>query len=279
MGPAAERWELRSNGQLVAEPGNGGDRCLDVEWASGSDGAMVQVMNGCSAPGTNDAQVWTRTPTENYNYTGLAHVGLLPDFLRDLRKSDLGKNSLDPLFNSAEAFLQTWERTGWTRPLNKNDLSSSALWKYSTTLEASWNTVAFNDLHWNSVKADGGDEGAYGVAPWYSNVAGWPGSSVARWIWSYYSNNETSSAPTTAYFRKVFNGDDSLRTITLTADNQWTVYVDGTLLGPNAPCTANDWTKGCTYVLSPTKNSSGQHVLAIQVNNWGGPGGLLVDFR
>ena len=50
-----------------------------------------------------------RRPGYDYNYEGLAHVGLLPDFLADLR-SFLPPGSLAPLLRSAEAYLQMWER-------------------------------------------------------------------------------------------------------------------------------------------------------------------------
>jgi hypothetical protein len=44
----------------------------------------------------------------DYNYEGLAHAGLLPDFVADLR-STLPAASRQPLFRSAEAYLQMWE--------------------------------------------------------------------------------------------------------------------------------------------------------------------------
>lgn len=50
-----------------------------------------------------------RRPGYDYNYEGLAHVGLLPDFVADLR-SFLPAGSLAPLFRSAEGYLEMWER-------------------------------------------------------------------------------------------------------------------------------------------------------------------------
>lgn len=43
------------------------------------------------------------------NFDGLAHYGLLPDFLEDLRRVGVPDGALDELFNSAERFLQCWE--------------------------------------------------------------------------------------------------------------------------------------------------------------------------
>ncbi|QRK04458.1 membrane dipeptidase [Archangium violaceum] len=45
----------------------------------------------------------------DFNTDGLAHIGLLPDFIRDLVHVGLTDAQLDPLFSSAEAFLQMWE--------------------------------------------------------------------------------------------------------------------------------------------------------------------------
>lgn len=45
----------------------------------------------------------------NFNTMGMAHIGLLPDFLRDLRNIGLTGDRLDPLFRSAEAYLEMWE--------------------------------------------------------------------------------------------------------------------------------------------------------------------------
>ena len=45
----------------------------------------------------------------DFNTDGLAHVGLLPDFLRDLVHVGMTDAQMDPLFSSAEAFLRMWE--------------------------------------------------------------------------------------------------------------------------------------------------------------------------
>ena len=43
------------------------------------------------------------------NIDGLAHYGLLPDFLQDLRNSGLSPEDLAPLFRSAYDYVQMWE--------------------------------------------------------------------------------------------------------------------------------------------------------------------------
>ncbi|MCY1075836.1 membrane dipeptidase [Archangium lansingense] len=44
------------------------------------------------------------------NEDGVAHAGMMPDFISDLRRQGLRSQDLDPLMNSAEGYLQVWER-------------------------------------------------------------------------------------------------------------------------------------------------------------------------
>lgn len=46
----------------------------------------------------------------DYNNDGLAHIGLLPDFIADLRSVGMTDAQLQPLFRSAEAYIRMWER-------------------------------------------------------------------------------------------------------------------------------------------------------------------------
>lgn len=46
----------------------------------------------------------------DFNTDGLAHVGLLPDLVADLRQIGLSDRDLDPLFASAAAYVDVWER-------------------------------------------------------------------------------------------------------------------------------------------------------------------------
>ena len=46
----------------------------------------------------------------DFNTQGLAHIGLLPDMVEDLKKVGLA-NDLDPLFGSAEAYIRMWEKS------------------------------------------------------------------------------------------------------------------------------------------------------------------------
>jgi len=44
------------------------------------------------------------------NVDGLAHIGLLPDFIEELSRIGLTDSELEPLFNSAEGYVQVWEK-------------------------------------------------------------------------------------------------------------------------------------------------------------------------
>ena len=46
----------------------------------------------------------------DYNVDGLAHIGLLPDFVADLRVIGVDNHYMDKLFCSAEGFVRVWER-------------------------------------------------------------------------------------------------------------------------------------------------------------------------
>jgi microsomal dipeptidase-like Zn-dependent dipeptidase len=52
----------------------------------------------------------TGTRTFDINADGVAHYGLMPDLLANVRRSGGGSEALRTLFGSAEAYLRTWER-------------------------------------------------------------------------------------------------------------------------------------------------------------------------
>jgi hypothetical protein len=48
--------------------------------------------------------------TFDLNTDGVAHYGLVADLLADMGRTRAGRRALALLFNSAEAYLETWER-------------------------------------------------------------------------------------------------------------------------------------------------------------------------
>ena len=54
----------------------------------------------------------TAGPRRDYdiNLDGMAHYGLLPDFLQDLRNSGLSPDDLAPLFGGANDYVEVWAK-------------------------------------------------------------------------------------------------------------------------------------------------------------------------
>jgi hypothetical protein len=46
----------------------------------------------------------------DFNHEGLVHIGLLPEFIDDIRRDANSDEELEPLFRSAEAYLRMWEK-------------------------------------------------------------------------------------------------------------------------------------------------------------------------
>jgi microsomal dipeptidase-like Zn-dependent dipeptidase len=46
----------------------------------------------------------------DYNLDGLAHFGMLPDFLQDLKNTGVNAQAMAPLFRSAEDYIRMWEK-------------------------------------------------------------------------------------------------------------------------------------------------------------------------
>jgi microsomal dipeptidase-like Zn-dependent dipeptidase len=78
--------------------------------------AGVRYQGRPPAPGVRVAANTPLAPyvmgrrTYDFNVDGLAHYGLLPDFLQDLRNIGFGAREYGALFSSAEAYLQMWEK-------------------------------------------------------------------------------------------------------------------------------------------------------------------------
>ena len=61
----------------------------------------------------------TGEKTFDFNYDGMAHIGLLPDFVAELRTVGLPENYISMLFRSAEAYVRVWEKaSGEIPPVN-----------------------------------------------------------------------------------------------------------------------------------------------------------------
>lgn len=65
--------------------------------------------------------------TLDINNDGLAHIGLLPDFIADLEAIGLSDADLDPLLRSAEGYIQLWEKAERNKPGPVEDARCGAL--------------------------------------------------------------------------------------------------------------------------------------------------------
>lgn len=65
------------------------------------------AMDGSNAPMTR-SQAGQRD--FDINIDGVAHIGMLPDFVQDLKNVGMPDQSLDPLFRSVEDYITVWEK-------------------------------------------------------------------------------------------------------------------------------------------------------------------------
>lgn len=87
-----------------------GPEACDGEQLSQSEADAVKypfALHGL--PGSMEPCI-TGYRTFNINCDGLAHVGMLPDFIADLKKVGVDDPRLEPLFGSAESYISMWER-------------------------------------------------------------------------------------------------------------------------------------------------------------------------
>ncbi len=100
---------------LIAQPGPrfgslataGGNRCERQ-----NDATRVRY-SGSASSGSGPTPLVPSTAgrrTYNINVDGMAHYGLLPDFLQDLSQVGVNPEDMTPLFRSADAFARTWTK-------------------------------------------------------------------------------------------------------------------------------------------------------------------------
>ncbi|MEZ5470367.1 MAG: membrane dipeptidase [Marinicella sp.] len=73
--------------------------------------------------GTFDRQI-TGQQTYDFNTDGLAHMGLLPDMLADVQRLGMSEANMEPLFRSANRYLEVWE-TALGTTCDINDIEPS----------------------------------------------------------------------------------------------------------------------------------------------------------
>lgn len=129
-------------------------------------------------------------------------------------------------------------------------------WKVSASPPDGWASADLDDSQWPAATEFGG----YGASPWVLPVLDMPANTAARWIWS---------APGLADRRVVFRyrvpDPDGVR---IAADNSYRLFVNGVLRGQG-----NNWMQSQFHAAALKPGD----VLAVEVDNAGGPGGLLAE--
>ncbi len=98
-----------------------------------------------------------------------------------------------------------------------------------------------------------------------------PGWGSARWVWDQADANQTPQTDDPRYLRRTFelSGKPGKAELWITADNEFTVYVNGQKIGHGT-----EWNKVDRYDVAKHL-AAGKNVLAIIAQNHGGPAGVI----
>ncbi len=110
---------IEDNGGFPAE-GFG----FDLNGFAGGPGPRFGPRSGCRSPQTDPVKypfksyagdVTFTEPhvgnrTIDFNTEGMAHIGLVPELIEDVRRDGVSDAELEPLFKSAEGYLRMWEK-------------------------------------------------------------------------------------------------------------------------------------------------------------------------
>lgn len=82
----------------------------------GEDSSCTDQVDPITYPFTSVAGDITFTEavagnrTYDFGLEGMAHIGLIPEYIEDVRLDGATEEDLEPLFRSAEGYIQTWEK-------------------------------------------------------------------------------------------------------------------------------------------------------------------------
>jgi hypothetical protein len=105
---------VKTGRSVTTLPGFAGWFQFDKDNVTSIHNQIVPIYNTWNSR-TGNNQPLRRYHTGNrdwdFNTDGMAHYGLMPDFLQDLRNIGLRPDQLYYLFRSAEDYIKMWEKT------------------------------------------------------------------------------------------------------------------------------------------------------------------------
>ena len=160
-------------------------------------------------------------------------------------------------------------------------IPSDKTWKFSSTLVSNWEKLSYDDSSWlPSV-----EQQFLGSRPWQlptnfsePNLFARP-EEIPKWIWSRNTIGQTNAViAETVYFRYKFTPTTANAVITITADNEFILFVNGVLIG-----TGTNWNEGFSFGVQ--LNAAVENLIAVQATNapaangTENPAGLIVAIR
>lgn len=224
----------------------GDTRCkVDVSGATnGLDGLPIRVTGTVTTGGSNIEF----TDNTKQLPTGFFDYGIVQFTSGDL--------------NGKQSEIRTFIGTGLTTVVT---YTTDVSWKQSTSGTAGWNTAGFDDSGWSPSIP----QAQLGANPW-GTVSNFP-SSAASWIYDSYTVDSPGYAVNpTVYFRKTFTPNVSSATLHITADNTYTVYLNGVSVG-----SGTDFRLAQQFTLN--LNVGVLNVIAVQVDNTVNPNPNIVN--
>ncbi|KAF8152606.1 hypothetical protein B0H34DRAFT_726789 [Crassisporium funariophilum] len=159
------------------------------------------------------------------------------------------------------------------------NIVSDGTWHAFTSVPAGFQQVGFDDSAWPPATI----EANYGASPWGQIITPPSASSAplsltdANWIWTNEVSNSGTAPAGSRAFRKVITLPDGQKatsaTVVMGADDAFTLYVNGRLVGSNS-----DYTRARRFVVDIQPSVSTIDI-AVFANNVGGPAGLIGSFE
>jgi len=104
-----------SQGLISGEPGCGGNHSEEAIQESSSPRVNYPVAVLDSSHRVSLSRLQTYNRTWDFNTDGMAHIGMYPDMIQDLVQLGLSEQDLQPLFRSAEQYIEMWEKAERTQ--------------------------------------------------------------------------------------------------------------------------------------------------------------------